>query len=714
MVARLPGSLLAIFLCLHAGLRAQDEVLGHVAELLRSKDDADIGLIDRITASKDRRGAEGLVQAFDEMGSLRMRRAVLDGLVRFLEVPEAEQPAAQKLANIAASSGGGELMQAAIDGLGKAPKLGKHFLRRIVDSDAPDFVREPALREHVRHAGAEDADFYKHLWNLKQEQRKDAEGKIEPPELHSIRLLAFEGVVPQLGDDALVETLRREVEPRIRRRALEALHKRGSPKTTEMADWVLSRTDFPGPDRAAAARILIDRTGAKAVDTFVDLAKKRDVTQEDLRQEMARLIADLRDDAVDKRMQKLVGRGKPHEKVFALQATMRIQDAKFTAQVRKGLADPEPEVRRAAASALAARRDRESLPQLRALLEKSKVPGDRRLAIEAIGEIEGMTTIWLRELAKLSAHEDADVRNAAIDQLGRARARDQMPQLLAALEHEDWSTRLAAIEAVAGMRTEQAVPKFIERLAIESGRLRRRLADALWNLTAQPFDEDVAKWQQWWRDQGEKFAVVTEKQLDAAEKERELRRRSERTSAAPPPKFFGIEVASHRVVFVLDVSGSMLESMYGRYVGKRGAARIDVAKMELMQAIERLDEGTLFNVFAFSTGVARWQKEGIGTNTAQSRKDALVWVERLGASGATNLYDTMKEVFADPDVDTVFVLSDGEPTNGAVIDPHRIRQDVALWNKHRKVKIHTVAVGSSLEILQWLAQDSGGTYLQMR
>jgi len=38
-----------------------------------------------------------------------------------------------------------------------------------------------------------------------------------------------------------------------------------------------------------------------------------------------------------------------------------------------------------------------------------------------------------------------------------------------------------------------------------------------------------------------------------------------------------------------------------------------------------------------------------------------------------------------------------------VIDPHRIREDVAFWNKHRKVKIHTVAIGANLEVLEWLA-----------
>jgi Mg-chelatase subunit ChlD len=86
----------------------------------------------------------------------------------------------------------------------------------------------------------------------------------------------------------------------------------------------------------------------------------------------------------------------------------------------------------------------------------------------------------------------------------------------------------------------------------------------------------------------------------------------------------------------------------------------------------------------------------------------------LGASGGTNLYDSLQKAFADPDVDTIFVMSDGEPTVGQQIDPFRIREDVALWNQNRKVVIHTIAIGGSLEILEWIAKDSGGKHQHLR
>lgn len=696
-----------LFACT-APLAAQDEA-APLGELLRLKDDADLGLVAKIAATKTREAAEGLIKAYDVVGSILMKREILLALAKFDGVGDAEQPAMQKVAAIAGAAEEVELRDAALSALGQSPKLGKHFLKLLVDSDASDAVREPALREHVRMAAAEDGEWYRYLWNLKAEQRKDKDGKILGPELGPIRLLAFTGLKASLGEEELVETLRRDTDPKIRRAALDTMRTRNLPKTAEMAEWVLSRVDFPGTDRAEAARILVDKQGAKAAAVFLDLAKKRDVTPDDLRAVMAELIAGLNDDATNKKMQKLVGKGKPHEKVFALLAAGKGADPKV---VRKDLLDPAIEVRRTAARVLAARGDRDALPDLRNLLTKGKNPGDQRIALETIGALEKGSDAWLTELEAFATHADADVRNTAVELIGLGRNKKQVPVLLAALDHADWSTRFAAIDALLAMKDKRAVGPLIERMAKDPGRMAKRIGEVLWQFTAQPYDEDVARWKSWWAEAAPKFELVASKDLEKAEKDRELSRLKQRTRSTA--KFFGLQVESHRVIFVIDVSGSMLESMYGRYVGKRGAARIDVAKEELKQAIQNLDERALFNVFAFSSGVEKWMKESAGTNNPASRQAALTWVERLGASGATNLYDSMKQAFADKDVDTIYVMSDGEPTNGEVIDPGRIREDIAFWNKHRKIKIHTVAIGSNLEVLEWLAADSGGKHVKMR
>ncbi len=703
------GLVALVFACVAP---AQDGVTAWVSELLRNKDDTDSAVIERLGQAKTREAAEGLIKAFDVVGSLRKRREIVRALANYANVPDAEQPALTKLANIAGAEDHQDLRDEAIAAIGSSPKFGRVLLKKMVDAEGSDAIRQAALTEHVKGALAEDAAWYRYLWNFKQEQRKDSKGNIAAPELNAIREVAFAGLQPFATEDELIEGLKRENDPKIKRAILAWMHKQSMPKTEEMAQWQLERPDAEGVVRAAAATILMDRARAKAVPIFLELAKKRDVTQEDLRQRMALLIAEMGDEATDKKLVKLIGKGKPHEKVFVLMATEKVNDPKVVALIRKGLADEALEVRRATGQVLGSRRDRESVPELRAMLAKPKVPDDVRIALEAITAIEGTTSAWLKELAGFTTHADRDVRNAAIDVLAKARDKRQIEALFAALEHPDWATRTCAVEALEQLRDKRVVPKLIARLGEESGRLKRRIADALWQLTAQPLEDDPARWQGWWAEAGEKFEVATEKDIDKAQAERERRKLDERTVAKS--KFFGIRVESRRVTFVIDTSGSMLESMYGRFIGKRGAARIDVAKEELKQAIANLEPGTLFNILAFGSSVAAWQKERVAVLDDATRAAAIEWVDRLGANGATNLYDTVKMAFADPDVDTIFIMSDGEPTNGEVTDPHRIREDVAFWNKHRKVKINTIAIGGNLEILEWLAQDANGTYLQMR
>jgi hypothetical protein len=63
-------------------------------------------------------------------------------------------------------------------------------------------------------------------------------------------------------------------------------------------------------------------------------------------------------------------------------------------------------------------------------------------------------------------------------------------------------------------------------------------------------------------------------------------------------------------------------------------------------------------------------------------------------------------------VDTIFVLSDGEPSVGDVLDPFEIRAHVKRWNKDREIVINSIAVGGSFQILEWIAEDSGGTHVR--
>ncbi|MCA8941423.1 MAG: HEAT repeat domain-containing protein, partial [Planctomycetes bacterium] len=532
-------------------------------------------------------------------------------------------------------------------------------------------------------------------------------------ELEAIREVAFHGAARFLDDDELVETMRRETNPKIRRAALATLDERGSKQTAEMARWLFERVDFPGPDRANAARILTKLEGPRVLGDFLKAAKKNDaVTPGDLKKTMAELLVQMNDEKVNKALAKQIGKGKRDQKVFALEATMHLTDDKLLKQIRKGLKDRDVEVRRATAMALAERKDEGSLEDLEKMLDRPKVPEDFEIAVEAITKIKGANADWLKRLATMVDHEDREVRNAALRAVGGTRDANWLGIVQSAMEHDDWSTRLIAYEALQRMRDKSSIPKLIERLGVEKGRMATAVADTLWSLTAMPFDEELARWQTWWNGEGAKFEVVSLSDLAKAKKEREMKRLLARTRSEN--QFFGIRVESNRVIFIIDTSGSMLETMHGRYIGKRQATRIDIAKQELSRCIKELEPGSLFNVMSFSSGIGFWMKEGIASSSEATREQALEFVERLGAQGATNLFDPIKIAFDDPDVDTIFILSDGEPTAGEILDPFRIREQVRKWNEHRNIKIHTIAIGGNLEVLEWLAEDSGGNHVRMR
>ena len=79
----------------------------------------------------------------------------------------------------------------------------------------------------------------------------------------------------------------------------------------------------------------------------------------------------------------------------------------------------------------------------------------------------------------------------------------------------------------------------------------------------------------------------------------------------------------------------------------------------------------------------------------------------------TALYDGLLKAFDDEDVDTIVLLSDGEPTEGALIEAVDILEDITLRNELRRIVIHCVSVNHVSTVLEGLAQASGGTFLRL-
>ncbi len=700
-------------------LLAPQDLAEDLATLGKERDDASAEVVQRIAATGTREAAEGLVGLYEGMASVWMRREILRSLPRFDGSKDAEQVALDHLFTVAQTTDDPILREAALTGLADAPRLGRGYLARIVESPSADSVRVRAMELHAQGFAESDSAWYRTQFEPQaapaeskdkrtRRGRRDEEEQ-EPKEivhvLSAVRALAFPPIARSFEEAQLLTMVRTERSALVRSALLRELEQRSAADLPDLARAAVEDLTLRGDLRAEAAGILARAEGAEVTDLFVELGRKQEVTPEVLRTRMAELLAGMKDPSVRKATSRLIGKGKPHEKRFALLCARGTDDHKLLQKLARGLKDKDSLVVRLTVEILGEARFEDARKDLEKLLEKADDELLLAEVLRALGRLEGGGDAWQERLLAAASAEERALRNAALTELGRSG--QGFEALTAGLEHPDWSTRLAAARGLESLREPRVVAPLVARMQKESGRPALELGGILFRLTGQPFRGRARAWQAWLEDSGTEVVLIEPSALRKLQDEEETRRLKEVSRAA----FFGIRVESHRVVFVLDISGSMLESLRARYVGQKGEYRIDRAKKELRQVIENLDEGALFNVIAFNSAVMPWQ-ETVAASSGATRGECDAWIEKLGALGGTNLFDSLRAAFDDSDVDTIVVLSDGEPSVGELTEPSAIRDEVLRWNRDRGIVIHTVAMGGSFKILEWLAEDSGGLHVR--
>ena len=730
-----------------SALPLREDIATLVAQLKKDKDDADPKLVQQLGALRTREALTALLDLYDNtMGSIYMRREIVKVLGQFDNVPDAEQPALQRLTDVATAGAEPELRAMALDTLGTCSHMGKHFLKTIVDSAAEDDIRERAMEKLVRLATKEDLEFFEKVFKAsepdpgaKPDKKKDKPKKKDDPveaqkkvnAVRTISELAFEQLAAGLPAVKLYEYARAQEKGTpdelekwgIRRLALLELEKRKDKGLLDLAQQMYDDAQERGSNRGEAARIMAAQLGVKVAPRFLEDGRSNPgMLPEETRAAIAEQLAVLRDDATDKKLVKLVGKGKAFEQRFALRALRGYRDDKFAKLLAKEVEggtkkappkenDPEYNDQRdlvlMTIELLGALKDASVVPELESVVEKCADQVVVAAAMDALGVIHSNDAAWLQKLEGLTANARQEVRNAALLTIGKTGDKKYVPLLAKALESDDWSTRNAALGGLEATRTLEAIGAIVARMEKETGLMMTRFADALWRLTGKPFRLAVTSWKQWWEREGATFTPITLSELSKVQEAEEMRRLKQTTKSAT---FFGIRIVSHRVIFIIDVSGSMAELTRSEYVGRQGKPRIQVAKEELAKCIDILEPESLFNIISFSGGVTKWLPGGVAQYGKSTKDEAKKHVAAMVEGGGTNLYDALKEAFADPDVDTIYLLSDGEPSAGEVTDQYEIRARVKQWNARRGVIINTIAVGGSFQILEWLAADTTGTH----
>jgi len=232
------------------------------------------------------------------------------------------------------------------------------------------------------------------------------------------------------------------------------------------------------------------------------------------------------------------------------------------------------------------------------------------------------------------------------------------------------------------------------------------------------------------------------------------------------PTFFNAVAVGTRVLFIVDVSGSMewpadMAFRKSPVTGK-GAERgpdythvktkLDLAKVELIWSLGNLPENIYFNIIVYETThrLIDEKTEGLVPAKPDNKTRFSNLVRGLKANGGTNIHGSLmrglrmtkkKSIEGDvalekklmlEGVDTIFFLTDGTPSwsdestefarvdpkwgsigNGKFCDPAAILADIARVNTFRKVVIHTVAVGKDAnhEMMKDLAEQNHGQYV---
>jgi Mg-chelatase subunit ChlD len=332
-----------------------------------------------------------------------------------------------------------------------------------------------------------------------------------------------------------------------------------------------------------------------------------------------------------------------------------------------------------------------------------------------------------RAVARVKKQDDLVAFLLAVQMVGPP-AKPMADPIVKLVDHADATVREHAALALAQIGAPQGIEPLIKRLEKEEGRTQLRIAAALEILTKQTLGASPNAWKSWFAAEGIKY---TSGQVPLGGGKAQV---TEKANGY----FHGIAQDSRSIVYVVDVSGSMVVSLKDPKfedpqqtrpiaAGPGEESRMSCSKKELIKALGDLPPGTKFDIVTFSTTAERYSPKLIEASPAAIKK-AQKFVEELEPVGATNIYDAMESAFGlagrgsadkfyDSGVDTIFLLTDGQPMlygSRERDSTQRIEDAVKRMNPFKRITVHTIGLGNGIDadFLKRLAADNGGTFVQ--
>lgn len=320
----------------------------------------------------------------------------------------------------------------------------------------------------------------------------------------------------------------------------------------------------------------------------------------------------------------------------------------------------------------------------------------------------------------------------------------------AAIGRSDWRADMELVAFAGDLGSVAAAPALIAVLQrfhdhpeqVRSGALSSlllyRAHETLVTLTGAVYPaEQPAQWQEFWQREQQK--------LTAEDRPKPVKKEGADKTAA----FCGIPAQGSRILFVIDLSGSMefkMKPAPGETdAGNGGGTRLAFAKRQMHKVIAEMPEGTRMNFITFNgrPKARLWNKEMLEAS-AKNKKKALEFVDSWTAvypppnqtDGGTNMWSGLEEalsvktlVYGEKDeraVDEIFVVSDGAPSVGEILDPLEILRLVDEANRIARIRINTIFITSSddrdprqlslspSELMRRMATENGGRYVEFK
>ena len=276
--------------------------------------------------------------------------------------------------------------------------------------------------------------------------------------------------------------------------------------------------------------------------------------------------------------------------------------------------------------------------------------------------------------------------------------------------------RVAAARALERMHVVEGVEPLIEQMEQETGLAKSIMARALESMTGKKFGAHPEAWRRWWTaQQGKLLGGGLPPRSDEEGVDEGDRKQGH---------FYGIPQVSLKIIYIIDVSGSMKKDVGGK-------SRLEACKTELSRAISQLPRKAMFDVILYHRTVTVWKKQmQVAGPLKKGRKgnkdEAKKFYATAKPKGSTNIYDALRAAFkvagegtkkknAPLNADTIYLLTDGSPTTpaGKMDDVKKILEGARKWNALGRVTIHTIGIGKDLNrpFLEQLATENNGRFI---